>query len=87
MAERGVSVDHVTIWRWVDRFAPELERRLRHHLQPRIPVWRVDETYIRVGGEVDVPVSGRGWPRSNRRFLLVGNAGCAISEVVPAQGA
>jgi transposase-like protein len=35
----------------VDRFAPELERRLRHHLQPRIPVWRVDETYIRVGGK------------------------------------
>jgi transposase, IS6 family len=51
MAERGVAVDHSTIWRWVDRFAPELERRLRHHLQPRIPVWRVDETYIRVGGK------------------------------------
>ena len=51
MDERGVSVDHSTIWRWVDRYAPELERRLRPHLQPRIPVWRVDETYIRVGGE------------------------------------
>ena len=51
LAERGVSVDHSTIWRWVDRFAPELERRLRPHLQPRIPVWRVDETYIRVAGE------------------------------------
>ena len=51
MAERGASVDHSTIWRWVDRYAPELERRLRPHLQPRIPVWRVDETYIRVGGE------------------------------------
>jgi len=51
LAERGVSVDHSTIWRWVDRFAPELERRLRPHLQPRIPVWRVDETYVRVAGE------------------------------------
>jgi transposase-like protein len=51
MAERGVLVDHSTIWRWVDRFAPELERRLRKHLQPRIPVWRVDETYVRVAGE------------------------------------
>jgi transposase-like protein len=50
MAERGVSVDHSTIWRWVDRFAPELDRRLRSHLQPRIPVWRVDETYIRIAG-------------------------------------
>ena len=51
MAERGVSVDHSTIWRWVDHYAPELERRLRPHLQPRIPVWPVDETYVRVGGE------------------------------------
>ena len=44
-------MDHSTIWRWVNCFAPELERRLRPHLQPRIPVWRVDETYIRVAGE------------------------------------
>jgi transposase, IS6 family len=51
LAERGISVDHSTIWRWVDRFAPELERRVRPHLQTRIPVWRVDETYIRVAGE------------------------------------
>jgi transposase, IS6 family len=51
LAERGVAVDHSTIWRWVDRFAPELERRVRPHLQPRIPVWRVDETYIRIAGE------------------------------------
>src|ERR1041385_6945500 len=47
----GRLVGHSTIWRWVDRFAPELERRLRPHLQPRIPVWRVDETYVRVAGE------------------------------------
>src|SRR5215475_5760315 len=51
MAERGVSVDHSSIWRWVDHYAPELERRLRAHLQPRILVWRVDETYVRVAGE------------------------------------
>ena len=51
MAERGVAVDHSTIWRWVDHYAPELERRLRPHLQPRIPVWRVDETYVRVAGQ------------------------------------
>jgi transposase-like protein len=29
LAERGLSVDHVTVWRWVQRYAPELERRLR----------------------------------------------------------
>ena len=29
LAERGLSVDHVTVWRWVQRYAPELDRRLR----------------------------------------------------------
>src|SRR4029077_2010380 len=32
LAERGLSVDHVTVWRWVQRYAPELEWRLRRHL-------------------------------------------------------
>ena len=51
LAERGLSVDHVTIWRWVQRYAPELERRLRRHLKPTNDSWRVDETYIRVKGK------------------------------------
>jgi IS6 family transposase len=34
LADRGVAVDHVTLFRWVQRFAPELERRLRRHLRP-----------------------------------------------------
>ena len=34
LAARGLSVDHVTVWRWVQRYAPELERRLRRHLKP-----------------------------------------------------
>ena len=50
LAERGVSVDHVSLHRWVQRFAPELERRLRPHLRPLGRAWHVDETYIRVGG-------------------------------------
>src|SRR5262245_8656420 len=33
LAERGISVDHVTLWRWVQRYAPELERRLRQRLK------------------------------------------------------
>src|SRR3954467_14187314 len=32
LAERGISVDHVTLWRWVQRYAPELKRRLRKRL-------------------------------------------------------
>ena len=50
LAERGLEVDHTTIWRWVQRYAPELEQRLRSHRQPTNDSWRVDETYVRVKG-------------------------------------
>ena len=50
LAERGLAADHTTIWRWVQRYAPELEQRLRRHLKPTNKSWRVDETYIRVNG-------------------------------------
>jgi transposase-like protein len=49
--ERGLCDDHVTVWRWVQRYAPEIERRLRPHLKPTNKSWRVDETYIRVKGK------------------------------------
>src|SRR3712207_1035124 len=51
LADRGVPVDHVTLYRWVQRFAPELEKRLRRHLRPCRGPWHVDETYVRVGGQ------------------------------------
>ena len=47
LQERGMSADHVTVRRWVQRYAPELDRRLRSHLKPTNKSWRVDETYIR----------------------------------------
>ena len=50
MAERGLSVDHVTIWRWVQRYAPLLNQRLRRELRHPHRSWRVDETYVRVAG-------------------------------------
>ena len=50
LADRGVSVDHVSLYRWVQRLAPELEKRMRRHLRPCHGPWHVDETYIRVGG-------------------------------------
>jgi IS6 family transposase len=34
LQERGLSADHGTVWRWVQRYSPELERRLRQHLKP-----------------------------------------------------
>ena len=50
LADRGVAVDHTTMYRWVQRFAPELEKRMRRHLRPCRGPWHVDETYIRVNG-------------------------------------
>jgi transposase, IS6 family len=49
-AERGLAADHTTIWRWVQRYGPELEQRRRSQLKPTNKSWRVDETYIRVNG-------------------------------------
>ena len=48
MLERGLHVDHTTIFRWVQQYAPELEKRCRPHLKPTTDSWRVDETYIKV---------------------------------------
>jgi len=50
LAERGVHADHVTVWRWVQRYAPELQRCLRRHLKPTNDSWRMDETYVRLKG-------------------------------------
>ncbi|WP_246215664.1 IS6 family transposase [Microvirga makkahensis] len=50
MEERGVNVDSSTIFRWVQRYAPEIEKRVRPYQGPRSGSWRVDETYVRVGG-------------------------------------
>ena len=51
LAERGLHADHVTVWRWVQRYAPEIQRRLRLRLRLTNHSWRVDETYVRVKGK------------------------------------
>jgi transposase, IS6 family len=50
MAERCLSVDHTTVWRWVQRYAPVLNQRIRRERRPTNRSWRVDETYVRVAG-------------------------------------
>jgi IS6 family transposase len=49
MGERGLSVDHTTVWRWVQRYAPEINKRIRQHLKLAGTSYRVDKTYIKVG--------------------------------------
>jgi len=83
LAERGVEVDHVTVYRWVLRFTPllaEAARPCRHAVGGR---WRVDETYVKVAGRwrfvyraidqfgqvIDVYVSPRRDSKAARRFF------------------
>jgi transposase, IS6 family len=83
LAERGIEVDHVTVFRWVQRFTPLLAdaaRPCRHAVGDR---WYVDETYVKVAGRwryvyravdrhgqiIDVYVSPRRDIRAARRFL------------------
>ncbi len=83
MGERGVAVDHTTLYRWVQRYAPELEKRTLWY-QNRISFsWRVDETYIRVksrwkylyraidkeGKTLDFFLSDRRNAKAAKRFL------------------
>ena len=52
MAERGTQVDHSTIQRWVDQYAPQLEAEFtKKWKRPTGSRWRMDETYIKVKGE------------------------------------
>lgn len=84
LAERGIEVDHVTIYRWVQRFTPllvEAARPCRHLVGDR---WLVDETYVRVAGVwrylyraidqfgqvVDVFLSTRRDAKAAQRFFL-----------------
>jgi transposase-like protein len=83
LAERGVDVDHVTIYRWVVRFTPllaETARPCRHAVGGR---WQVDETYVKVAGRwryvyraidqfgqvIDVFVSSQRDAKAARRFF------------------
>ena len=51
LEERGLEVDPSCIWRWVQAYAPELNKRCRPFLKPANKSYRIDETYIKVKGE------------------------------------
>lgn len=52
MAERGVRVAHSTIYSWVQKYAPEIEKRLHWRWRrPRSGSWRVDEIYVKFRGK------------------------------------
>lgn len=51
ITERGLTVDHSTIFRWVQCYSPELDKRCRPHLRLTNDSWRVVETYVKVKGQ------------------------------------
>lgn len=89
LAERGVEADHVTIYRWVQRFTPLLVDAARHCRRPVGNRWYVDETYLKVAGSwryvyraidqhgqvIDVYVSKRRDAHAARRFFTNAIAG------------
>ena len=98
LAERGIEVDHVSIYRWVQRFTPllaEAARPRRHAVGDR---WQVDETYVKVAGQwryvyravdqfgqvIDVFMSQRRDAQAACRFFehAIGTTKCSPAEVV-----
>jgi IS6 family transposase len=73
MAERNLALDHVTIWRWVQRYAPELDRRCRRELRMTNRSWRVDETYVRIAGRWTYLYRGADSVGDTIDFLLSSN--------------
>ena len=51
MGERGVTVDHSTLNRWVIKYAPEVEKQFRRRQRPVGRSWRLDETYVKIKGK------------------------------------
>jgi transposase-like protein len=50
MAERGISLAHTTMMRWVQHYVPEFEKRWNRFARPAGRSWRVDETYVKIKG-------------------------------------
>ncbi|CAM4246463.1 IS6 family transposase [Bacillus paramycoides] len=94
MEERGLSISHTTIMRWVHRYGSELNKRVRRHLKKTNDSWRVDETYIKVKGKwmylyravdsggntVDFYLSKSRKAKSAKRFFKKALSSCHTSK-------
>jgi transposase-like protein len=96
LVERGIEVDHVTVYRWVQRFTPLLADAARFARRSPSDRWFVDETYVKVNGVwryvyraidqhgqvIDVLVSARRDAYSARRFF---QRALAMLKVTPSE--
>ena len=83
LADRGLHADHVTIWRWVQSYAPEMERRLRSELKPTNDSWRVDSDLHTGQGQVGLSIPRRGLDWGDDRLLALGQAGRGCCGALP----
>ena len=97
LAERGITVDHVTVYRWVQRFTPEFIKAARPARRAPGGRWFADETYVKVAGRwtylyraidqygqvIDVLLSQRRDLAAARRFFIRAlRAGTVPAEVI-----
>src|ERR1700752_1932099 len=85
LAERGLRANHVTVWRWVQRYAPELERCLRRHLKPTNDSWRLDSDVRPGERQVALPLSRGGFHRRHPRLPALGQAGRGCGQALSEQ--
>src|SRR4051812_36050038 len=91
LQDRGVAVDHTTLFRWIQAYAPKLEKRIRPHLHRSNGSWRVDETYVKVKGRWTylyraVDSRGQTIPGPDDRLSALGQARCRGRQAVLPQG-
>jgi transposase, IS6 family len=97
--EGGLPIDHTTIYRWVQHYAPELEKRCRPRLKAGTDSWKVDETYIKIkkvwtylyravdsqGNTLEFLLSPKRDAEAAKRFFLKALGSC--TDLVPHAGA
>jgi transposase, IS6 family len=82
LAERGVEVDASFVWRWVQVYAPELNKRRRPHLRPTNKSYRIDETYIRIKGQARYLYPAVDSTRPDDRVSIDGRTGAAAAKTL-----
>src|SRR5947209_15554007 len=87
MMERGLAVDHSRIGRWVLRYAPELNKRIRREVRPPNRSWRVDETYVRVAGVWTYLYRAVDSAGETIDFHVVAQARCRSRQAISPDGA
>ncbi|WP_033694718.1 IS6 family transposase, partial [Bacillus thuringiensis] len=94
MEERGLSLAHTTIMRWVHQYGTELKKRIRKHLKSTNNSWRVDETYLKIKGKkmylyravdsegntIDFYLSQRRNAKAAKRFLKKALTSCHATK-------